>query len=169
MSDIRIKNSYYRLPEFIDFIKTMKSTVYFFLVSAVIRKGNKVQKNNYIYEECYLDGKLVSRYSQKNMAKYLKTSQSRISICIKELEKDGFIKTIYRYVGKRKIVYYQVGIWKGSIGKSSYTEVLWFDKIFTKYTDNKLFIRNINDFLNPEHTSFNGLKAVNVDHDTATV
>ena len=145
MSHIRIDNNYYKIPEFIDFSKAIKSTVYFFLVSSVIRGENKAQKNNYIYNSFYVNGKLVSRYSQKNMAKYLKTSQPRISMYIKELEKDGLIKTIHRYIGEKGFLYYQLGTWIGSIGKNSYEETFWFDTVFKKYhkgsVDNNVFIQ----------------------------
>lgn len=161
MSHIRIDHSYYKIPEFIDFSKAVKSTVYFFLVSAVIRGENKIKQNNYIYDTFYVNGKLVSRYSQSNMANYLKTSQSRISMYIKELEKDGLVRTIYRYIGKKRFLYYQLGTWTGSIGKNSYEETLWFDIIFKKYhkrsVDNNSFIQNIDSFLNPEYNGYKGL------------
>lgn len=164
MSHIRIDNGYYKIPEFIEFSKAVKSTVYFFLVSAVIRKKNKLQKNNYIHDNYYLKGKLVSRYSQKNMAIYLKTSQPRLSIYIKELEQDGLVKTLYRFVDGKRVLYYQVGTWKGSINKNNYFETFWFDTMFKKILKGKEcnipFIQNINNFLNPEYTDTNDLAKI---------
>jgi DNA-binding Lrp family transcriptional regulator len=135
MSHIRIKNDYFRTPEFIRFLKTAKSTVYFFLLSAVIRESTDVKKvfhgGHYIYRAHYLKGELVSRYSQEKMAKYLETSQPRISSYIAELEKEGLIKVIKLPTRKGVISYYQVGVWSGEIGKETYQETLWLDEIFT--------------------------------------
>lgn len=135
MSHIRIKNEYFRTPEFIRFIKTTKSTVYFFLLSAVIRESARIKMvvhgGHYIYKAHYLKGELVSRYSQERMAEYLGTSQPRISSYIAELEKNGLIKVIKLSTRKGVISYYQVGVWGGELGKESYHEILWFDQIFS--------------------------------------
>lgn len=138
MSHIRINNAYYRTPEFIKFNKSIKSTVYFFLLSAVIRESSYTKSlsftgGHFIYSKHYLKGALVSRYSQKRMAEYIGTSQPRISKYIGELEKDGLIKVIKRPTEKGMILYYQVGFWTGKIGEDSYQETLWFDTIFTKH------------------------------------
>ncbi len=137
MSHIRIKNEYYRTPEFIRFNKAIKSTVFFFLLSAVIRESAEVKMvthgAHYIYNAHYLKGELVSRYSQEKIAEYLGTSQPRVSKYIAELEQDGLIKVIKRKTRKGSISYYQVGEWTGKIGNESYKETLWFDTIFTWY------------------------------------
>ncbi len=143
MSHIRIQNEFFRTPEFIDFFKQRKSAVYYFLLTAIIR-GSEMVKNryhgaHYIYQQHFLKGQLVSRYSQEKMAKYLKTSQGRISKYVKELANDGFIKIIERPTNaKGSILYYQLGTWEGEYGKDSYKETIWLDEYFLeKYHENK--------------------------------
>lgn len=143
MSHIRIQNEFFRTPEFIGFFKQRKSDVYYFLAAAIIR-GSKEVKNyghgaNYIYQKHFLQGQLVSRYSQEKMAEYLGTSQSRISKYVKELAKDGFIKIIERpTAAKGTILYYQFGTWEGEYGKDTYKETIWLDEYFSKkYHENK--------------------------------
>ena len=139
MSYIKINNDYLRTPEYIKFNKATKSTVYFFILSSVIRESenikNHIQGANYIYNEYYIKGDLVGRYSQKDIAYYINTSQSRISKYTNELEQDGFIKTIKRQVSVGEINYYQVGVWGGVCDQDSYKETLWFDTIFTGYAE----------------------------------
>jgi len=139
MSYIKINNDYLRTPEYIKFNKATKSTTFFFVLSSVIRKSTDVKNRShgahYIYNEHYLKGELVGRYSQVDMAHYLNTSQSRISAYINELEQDGFIKTIKRTISKGEINYYQVGVWDGVCDQDSYKETLWFDIIFKGYTE----------------------------------
>lgn len=136
MSHIRIKNEYFRTPEFIEFNKRVKSTVYFFLLSAIIRESAAVKNPHhgahYIYKTHYLKGELVSRYSQEKIKYYLKTSQSRVSNFIDELVQDGLIKVTKIPTKIGNISYYQFGTWTGKIGTESYKETLWFDTIFTK-------------------------------------
>jgi len=135
MSHIRIKNEYFRTPEFIEFNKRVKSTVYFFLLSAVIRESELTKDTSfgghYIYKEHYLKGDLVCRYSQDRIAEYLQTSQPRVSRYLAQLEQDELIKILRRPTQKGMISYYQVGVWTGDIGKDSYHETLWFDTIFS--------------------------------------
>ena len=139
MSYIKINNDYLRTTEFIKFNKATKSTIFFFILSSVTRESdiikNHIQGANYIYNKYYIKGDLVGRYSQKDIAGYLNTSQSRISKYINELEQDGFIKKIKRQVSVGEINYYQVGIWTGVCGEDSYTETIWFDTIFAGYAE----------------------------------
>ena len=139
MSYIKINQDYYRTPEFIRFNKATKSTAYFFVLSSIIRKSmdvkNRYHGANYIYNEHYLKGELVGRYSQADMANFLNTSQPRISSYMNELEQDDFIKIIKRPINKGEINYYQVGVWDGVCGQDSYKETLWFDIIFKGYTE----------------------------------
>lgn len=139
MSHIRIKNEYLRTPEFIKFMKSTKGTVFFFILTSVIRESDISKRrgnaSNYIYNEHFLKGELVGRYRQEDMAEYLNTHQSRISRYIKMLESDGLIKTIERFISKGRILYYQVGVWEGKLGTKSYKETLWFDEIFTAYSN----------------------------------
>lgn len=137
MSHVAIDNEYFRTPEFIKFLKSPKGTVLLFLISAVIRESetskNYTNGSNYIYKEHFLNGELVARYSQENMASYLFTHRTRISRYAKVLEQDGLLKTIERYTSKGRILYYQVGIWEGKLGTDSYKETLWLDEIFSGY------------------------------------
>ena len=137
MSYIKLNNEYFRTPEFISFIKQRKAVVYFFLLSAVIRESEMVKNHfhgaNYIYNQHFLKGKLVSRYSQSKLKEYLKTSQSSISVYLTQLEKDGLIRKIFKPTAKGKSLYYQFGVWEGDFGKESYKETLWFDVIFTEH------------------------------------
>jgi len=137
MSFIQIQNAYFRTPEYIDFMKKMKSVVYYFLLAAVIRGSDEVKNHShpayYIYKEHFLKKQLVGRYSQKKLAEYLKTSQSRISTNLEELEQDGMIKKISKPTKIGNILYYQFGTWEGVYGEDSYKEHIWSDEIFQKY------------------------------------
>lgn len=141
-SHIRIKNEYFRTPEFIDFFKQIKATVYYFLEASIIR-GSEEVKNihhgaHYIYKKHFLKGQLVGRYSQKKMEEYLGTSQGAISRYLKKLEQEGFIKKIVRPTQKGNILYYQFGTCEGKYGEKTYKETIWLDEHFTKiYEDTK--------------------------------
>jgi len=140
MSYIKINNDYLRTPEYIIFNKATKSTVYFFILSSVIRESedikNYIQGANYIFNEYYIKGNLVGRYSLEKIAEYLGfKSHGYISKMLTELEQDGFIKKIKRQVSVGEISYYQVGVWTGAHGEESYEEILWFDTIFSGYAE----------------------------------
>lgn len=140
MSYIKINNDYLRTPEYIKFNKATKSTAYFFILSSVTRESeeirNHIQGANYIYNEHYIKGELVGRYSIEKITNYLGfKSQGYISKLLNELEQDGFIKKIKRQVSIGEINYYQVGVWTGIHGEESYKETLWFDTIFTSYAE----------------------------------
>lgn len=143
MSHIRIQNEFFRTPEYIKFRKNRKSLVYEFLVAAIIRGSETVKfyahGGHYIYKQHFLKNQLVSRYSQEKLAKYLKTSQGRISKYLKDLEKDGFIRIIERPINAKGIIlYYQFGTWEGEYGKDSYKETIWLDEYFSKkYRESK--------------------------------
>ncbi|WP_286820740.1 hypothetical protein [Desulfobacter sp. UBA2225] len=117
--------------------------VYYFLFAAIIRGSKEVKIRghgaHYIYEKHFLQGQLVSRYSQEKMAEYLETSQSRISKYIKELAEDDFIKIIERKTAAKGIIlYYQFGTWEGQYEKDTYKETIWLDDYFSKkYLENK--------------------------------
>ncbi len=132
MAHIRIEHEYYRTPEFIDYANKKKRLVYEFILQSVIRDSTEAKDfrygGHYIYKNFFLAGKLVGRYSQDNIAKYLNTQQSHISTYIKELEKDGLIKILKPFPS---VCYYQVGIWEGELNSNTYKEILWFDVIFT--------------------------------------
>jgi len=136
-SHIRIKNEYFRTPEYIDFKKQRKSLVYEFLLAAIIRGSDEVKNSihpaHYIYKEHFLKGQLVSRYSQDKIADYLKTKQPKVSTYLKELEQDGLIKKIVRPTKIGNILYYQFGTWEGVYGEESYKERIWLNEIFDKY------------------------------------
>lgn len=132
---IKTKNEFYRNPKFIEFRKSIKSMVYEFLQAAIIR-GSKEVRNPmhgafYIYKQHFLKGQLVSRYSQKKMAEYLKTSQSAISRYLKDLEEEGFIKKFTKKTQYGIACYYQMGTWEGEYGKKSYKEIIWHNSIFS--------------------------------------
>lgn len=138
MSHIRIENEYLRTPEFIKFLKLTKGRCFFFILAAVIRESDTSKDDssgaNYIYNEHFLKGELVGRYSQEDIAEYIMSSQGRVSRCLKELESDGMIKKIERFNNKGSALYYQVGIWEGKLNTPSYKETLWFDEIFMAYS-----------------------------------
>jgi len=175
MSYIKIKNEYFRTPEFIKFYKSSKSLVYYFLLMSIIRKSNISKNNNngsnFIYKNYFLNRKLVCYYSQKNIAHYLSMSQPSVSRNISKLKKDGFIKLLYRYTDYGKIQYYQLGTWEGIIDDPSYTERFWLDDKFIKlavenrHKNNKiknpdlLDFTNVFNILNDEHMNYNKLKA----------
>lgn len=134
-SHIRIGHDLMRNSEYIKFDKGVKSTLYRFLQAAIVRKSKEVKNYTYgakyIYNEHYLKGRLVSRYSQKKLAEYLQTSQSRVNNWLKELEENGFIKILKIKTQYGKLCYYQLGTWTGEIGKEgSYHENIWLDEHF---------------------------------------
>ena len=135
-SHIRTKNEFLRNPEYIEFDKKVKSTVYCFLQAAIVRESKQVKNYTYgakyIYNEHFLKGRLVSRYSLKNIAKYLQTSPSSIHRSLKELEQDGFIKIIRTKTSFAMLCYYQLGNWSGTPGKKDYQELIWHDEIFSE-------------------------------------
>lgn len=139
MAHIRIDNRYYKLPEFIEFRQKKESMVLEFLISSAIR-GN-VEGAEYIYNTFYKDHKLVARYSQEDMAKYLKTDKAVISRCTTSLHNQKLIKKIHINRYNTNLCYYQVGIWKGVPGekdtKYGYGELLFFDKVFGALADIK--------------------------------
>ena len=143
-SHLRIRNGFFRTPEFIEFAKRRKFLVYYFLETSIVR-GSEEVKNihhgaHYIYKKFFCKNQLGSRYSQEKMGEYLGTSQSRISKNLKELEQDGFIKKIIRPIQKGNILYYQFGTWVGEYGEKNYKETIWLDEHFTKiYDDTKKF------------------------------
>ena len=136
-SHIRIRNDFFRNPEYIKFHKSTKGTLYCFL-EANITRGSKELMNPrhggyYIYKQHFLKHQLVCRYSQNNLAGYLQTSQSSISKYLKELEEEGFITVIKRATKIGIINYYQLGTWEGEYGKGSYTENIWLKDIFSMF------------------------------------
>lgn len=138
MSHIEIDNDFFRTPEYIEFFRSARGAIYYFIRSSVIRESDAVKNFSnggyYIYNTHFLKGELVGRYSQVDMAIHLKTSQPRISTYIKKLEAERYIKKIERLTKKGKILYYQVGIWEGKYGTPSYKETIWLDEIFRAYT-----------------------------------
>jgi len=135
-SHIRIKNEYFRNPEYIKFDKSVQSTVYRFLQAAIVRESKEVKNYTYgakyIYNEHFLKGRLVCRYGQKKMAKYLQTSQGRVNSYLHELEKYGFIKIIKTESPFGELCFYQLGTWGGDLGKKTYYEIIWLDDIFSE-------------------------------------
>lgn len=139
MAHMRIDFDYYRTPEFIKFSKLARSTVLFFLISAVVRDSEEVRHpshgGHWTYKNHFLKGRLVGRYSQKNIAKYLETSQQSVSKELKKLEEEGFIRKIEVITNNCKVLYYQVGTWSGELGGATYKENLFFDMIFRGYAE----------------------------------
>lgn len=134
-SHIKIYNHFFKVPEFLEFMDRKKSLVYYFLFSAIIRESPEVKSPlhgaNYIYKSHFLKKQLVSRYSQEKIADYLNTSASRVSVYIKQLEEDGFIKKIYRKTTIGVINYYQFGTFEGTFGKKDYKEHIWLNDHFS--------------------------------------
>ena len=141
MGEVRINNDYYRTPEFIKFAKTVSSRHYEFIVAHVVRESEDCKDHNYggyyIYKNHFMEGELVARFRQEDIAKYFGTDQGNISKSLSKLEKLNLIKKIPRYTNKAKILYYQVGTWSGRYGvkkgADKYQEHLWFDEIFGAY------------------------------------
>jgi hypothetical protein len=135
-SHLRIRHDFYRTPEYIEFVKSRKYLVYYFLLTSVIRESKETKMHyhhaHYIYRKHFLKGELVSRYSQSKLAVYLKTSQSRISKYVHELENDGFMKKIVVSTPIGNILYYQFGTWEGKYGTDTYKETIWAHEYFSK-------------------------------------
>ena len=141
MGFVAINNDYYRTPEYIKFCKLVRSRYLEFIVAHLIRESEYVKDPShgayYIYKNHFVEGELVARFSQEDMAEYFGTSQSNMSRELTQLEKAGFIKKITRCTSKAKILYYQVGTWSGKLGEDEgpdkYEESLWYDEIFSAY------------------------------------
>ena len=144
MGFTRFENSYLRTPEFIEFISTSAFPTYWILYSSIVRPSEMSKDpaygGHFIYREYFTRGKLVARYSQKNLAKYRgfkSTSQSSISRHTDELEQKGLLKKIYVDTVKGKSCYYQLGVWQGEWGvdrgPNKYIETIWLDTIFSAY------------------------------------
>jgi predicted transcriptional regulator len=174
MSYLRINTDYYRTPEFIKFDKSFDSTVYNFILSGVTRRSpenNLFKGGNYIYNEFYLNGDLVSRYSQEDMAEYLMSSQSSISRSIKNLEEKNYIKKHKRNFKNKNILFYQVGVWEGNIKDKTYKEILWAHEIFNtlskiakqkRWSNNKIENSKLNNMvglLNRDYEDYEVLKS----------
>lgn len=137
-SHIRINNDFMRTPEFIEFHSRCHGTNYYFLESGIVRELNSStdysKGMNYIYAQHYMKGELVARYSQVDMAKYLKSDQSRISKNMVKLSDMGLVKKMYKNCPKGRMLFYQLGTWEGTLGdKKSYKETLFGDEIFKGY------------------------------------
>jgi hypothetical protein len=135
-SHIRIENKFFRNPEYIKFDKSVKSTVYRFLQAAIVRESKEVKNYTfgakYIYTKHFLNGRLVSRYSQNAMAEYLHTSQGSINKYLQELNMGNIIKIIREKAPFGELCFYQLGTWNGTPGKKDYQEFIWLDEIFSE-------------------------------------
>ena len=141
MGFVAIDNEYYRTPEFIEFGKRVRSRHLEHLIAHIVRESQYVKDPGhggyYIYINHYMEGELVARFRQKDMANYFSTNQGNISKSLTRLEKEGFIKKIPRYTNQAKLLYYQMGTWSGKYGvedgPDKYEERLWMDEIFSAY------------------------------------
>ena len=129
MGYVAIENSYYRTPEFIKFSKKNISRILEFVIAHVVRGGGRGRK--YIYDNYYMKGKLVSRFSQDDMAEYFNTQQSHISTYLSQLEDMKLIRKLERFIGNTRLLYYEVGRWTGELdNKDTYKEKLYFNVFF---------------------------------------
>ena len=172
MADLRINHSYYTTPEFAEYAKRgRKRLVFEFLWKSIIRESEAVKDirhgAHYIYKEHFLKGRLVSRYSQDNLEKFLGIDQSNISKDVRELEKEGLLRIIKRKAKVGIINYYQLGLWTGTLNTSSYKEILFFDTVFEHYVelhkqqkkeeekeDQIKSLEAYKEMLNPDHFSY---------------
>jgi DNA-binding MarR family transcriptional regulator len=129
---VLINNAYYHNEEYITFKKTYRSNILEFLIANIIRKpeciGNMPIKIKEIHKKFLSDGKLVSRYSQENIAKIFKTDSSKISKEIKQLEDEGWLKRVLLPCPSNlrlKETYYVLGTTTKTNNKLS--ETLYFD------------------------------------------
>lgn len=129
---VLINNSYYHNEEYITFKKTYRSNILEFLIANIIRKpeciGNMPVKIKEIHKKFLADGKLVSRYSQENIAKIFKTDSSKISKEVKQLEEEGWLKRVLLPCPSNlrlKETYYVLGTTSKTNNKIN--ETLYFD------------------------------------------
>lgn len=129
---VLINNKYYHTEDYIAFKKTYRSNILEFLIANIIRKPecivNMPNKIKAIHKKFLEDGKLVSRYSQENIAKIFKTDASKISREIKLLEEEGWLKRVLLPCPSNirlKETYYILGTTTKLGNKSS--ESLYFD------------------------------------------
>jgi len=143
MSYVAINCDYYRTPEFIKFSKTIKSRILEFVIAHVVRGGGKGRK--YIYDNYYMKGKLVSRFSQDDIAEYFSTQQSHISTYLSQLEEMKLIRKLERYIGNTRLLYYEVGRWTGELDdKDTYKEKLYFNVCFDAMAQAAKELRKMN-------------------------
>ena len=142
---IKNYNRFYRTKEYLKFKIATKSVVYEFLRAAIIRESFSVKLpvhggngGSRIYRDFFKNGKLVSSYSQKNIAECFGFSQQAISRHIKALVKDGFIKLHKRETDMGIAYDYEFGWYTGEFGKPDYKEYYYLDEYFDKvYTEER--------------------------------
>ena len=172
MAHIRINHSYYTTSEFAEYAKRgRKRLIFEFLLKSIIRESEAVKDRrhggHYIYKEHFLKGRLVSRYSQKNLEKCIGIDQSNISKDIRELEKEELLRIIKKKTKVGTINYYQLGLWTGTLNTPSYKEILFFDTVFEHYVelhnkrkkekdknDQILSLEAYKGMLNPDHFGY---------------
>lgn len=138
MSSNFIKTSadFYKTREFLKYRLTNKSVIYEFLRAAIIRASFVTKRwesgGNYICNNFFKKRKLVSRYPQTKIGKFMGMSRNAVSQHIKALVKDGFIKVHKRKVSAGTACYYELGWYDGEFGKPSYKEHYYLDIHFAK-------------------------------------
>lgn len=137
---VLINNAYYHNADYISFKKTYRSNILEFLIANIIRKpeciGNMPVKIKAIHKKFIAEGKLVSRYSQENIAKIFKTDSSKISREIKLLEEEGWLKRVLLPCPSNlrlKETYYILGT--STKINNKITETLYFDVKCNKMID----------------------------------
>jgi len=148
-----IPDEFFRNNEYLDFISSSEGKLYYFLRSNIVRKSDLFAVPYYhpayiIYKNYFLNGFLVARYPQKQLAELLHTTENKIRERLNDLEKKGFIKKIKTRYKKNLICYYVLGTWSCQNEEKEYREDYFLDKIFEQRLcdDNDRAISQEEDF-----------------------
>ena len=138
MNYLITEHEFFSSPEFIKFHKKVIYTHYCKLLSSIIRLPKDIDclhpGAKYILDNYYMKGKLVARYSQENLARFMFTNQGAMSHSITDMFKMGLVRKHYRKVAVGRICYYELGEWKGSkIYGDDYQEILYGDEVFRHF------------------------------------
>lgn len=116
-----------RCKEYLKWTGTLEFKVWMYLQTYIVRDPDMKTGALNLYKDYYLKGKLVSRWSQENLAAYLGSDQGNISKALKRMESKKIIK-----IHKRNIRSVRVNIYEFGYHNFEDRETLYAHKFFIK-------------------------------------
>lgn len=108
IAEFRLELDLMRTTAWNDFNKSPEAKVYWFLFPWIVRAP--VNSGGWkLYEDYFMDGKLVARWSQENMAAHLRVSKKTIITDLNSLAKKKFIVKLKKTVHQKTGWIYQFG------------------------------------------------------------
>ena len=123
-----------KIPEYQRWRGTARGSIASYLIMFIIRGGSQNPITNKIFEDFYLDQKLlVTRFSDDDLAKRLGyKGKKSISGYLKTLEQEGIFKVGHMYWNNTKVKLYNLGYYTYDDSESGYSETLYvYKKFFT--------------------------------------